>query len=347
MTLAVLSVCEMVATMMGSSFYVRDNTVVFAEHGFFFYGFFAYGVIYAMLATKVRHHLFHRIMGGIYGTLVVSLLVLLVQGLNGQTSFTVSAFLFPLIAIMYTMHSNPYNAMLGTNNMEAMQDYLHSCRARGSDFVLLSLYLRDFETEGAEIPEPIQAQVRQLVYELAKKAHLFRVGNGHMVLVMLKRQYPQYRERIRLMLDKPECSVHVTTPKDMERFRRSEYILAELTDIYRRQDLDDPRVLAFCQPVLNVRTGCYDTAEALMRLELTELGIVYPDQFIHLAEEQGIIHVLTEIILHKTCEAIRDFCEQGLAIKRISVNVAVSELKDDNFCNDVLGIIDRSGDRLG
>ena len=50
--------------------------------------------------------------------------------------------------------------------------------------------------------------------------------------------------------------------------------------------------------MLNVNTGKYDTAEALMRLNLEKTGIVYPNQFIHLAEEQGYIHMLTEIILH-------------------------------------------------
>ena len=51
--------------------------------------------------------------------------------------------------------------------------------------------------------------------------------------------------------------------------------------------------------MLNVNTGKYDTAEALMRLNLEKTGIVYPNQFIHLAEEQGYIHMLTEIILTK------------------------------------------------
>ena len=140
----------------------------------------------------------------------------------------------------------------------------------------------------------------------------------------------------------PECSFHSVGPEDVVEFNRKEYILNELADICRCGNLDDPRVQVYCQPVLNVRTGKYDTAEALMRLKLEETGMVYPNQFIQLAEEQGYIHMLTEIILHKTCEAIRRFTEKGYDTKRISVNVSVPELKDESFCRDIIGIIRRS-----
>lgn len=128
-------------------------------------------------------------------------------------------------------------------------------------------------------------------------------------------------------------------PEDIARFNREEYILRELTDIHNKQDLEDPRVLAYCQPVFNLRTGRFDTAEALMRLKLPETGLVFPDQFIPLAENHGYIHALTEIILHKTCREIRRLTEEGMSITRISVNVSALELKDDGFCGDIDRII--------
>ncbi len=63
----------------------------------------------------------------------------------------------------------------------------------------------------------------------------------------------------------PECSVHRVIPEDIHTFQRYEYILSELADIYKKHDPDDPRVLVYCQPVKNVETGNFDTAEALMR----------------------------------------------------------------------------------
>ena len=80
-----------------------------------------------------------------------------------------------------------------------------------------------------------------------------------------------------------------------------------------------------------------------MRLELEKTGVVYPDQFIEIAEDHGFIHVLTQIIMNKTCQTILEFEEEGLEIKRISVNVSALELKDSRFCDDVTEIINNNG----
>jgi EAL domain-containing protein (putative c-di-GMP-specific phosphodiesterase class I) len=115
--------------------------------------------------------------------------------------------------------------------------------------------------------------------------------------------------------------------------------LSELGDIYRSRNLRDSRVLAYCQPVYNLKTGKYDTAEALMRLKLPDIGMVFPDQFIPLAEENGYIHVLTEIMLQKTCDVIKYLMREGYEVKRISVNVSVLEMRDESFTEDFGKII--------
>ena len=140
-----------------------------------------------------------------------------------------------------------------------------------------------------------------------------------------------------------EREIHRVVPEDVSRFSRSEVIQKALEDIYRKCDLDDPRVLAYCQPVLNTKTKKYDTAEALMRLKLDDLGLIFPDEFIPMAEECGYIHVLTEIILNKTCKEIRRLSDEGYAVNRISVNVSVLEMKDDDFCEDIDNVINVNG----
>jgi EAL domain-containing protein (putative c-di-GMP-specific phosphodiesterase class I) len=134
-------------------------------------------------------------------------------------------------------------------------------------------------------------------------------------------------------------SIHIMEYEDVEEFNKFEYILSELGDIYRRRDLRDSRVLAYCQPVYNLKTGKYDTAEALMRLKLPDIGMVFPDQFIPLAEENGYIHVLTEIMLQKTCDEIKYLMKEGYEVNRISVNVSVLEMRDESFTEDFSKII--------
>ncbi len=102
---------------------------------------------------RVRKLLFHRVMFGFYGTVAVSFLLLLVQGLRGQSSFTVASLLFPVIAMMYILHSNPFDALLGTNDVNAMLDYVQYSYDKKQSFILMSLYMREFEETGKDFPQ--------------------------------------------------------------------------------------------------------------------------------------------------------------------------------------------------
>ena len=379
---AITMLADIIITSQGPTFIVKENGISFIRHGIFMYAYLGFTIICLILMVSVRRLLFRRIMLGFYGTIAISFLVLIFQGLSSQTSFTVASLLFPVIAMMYVLHSNPYDALLGTNDDKAMHDFVQYCSRKKLDFIFMSLYMKDFDGEGKEIPQTIQAQIRQFSYKLVRKAVLFKAGKGHVILMFLTKHYPDYKGKIddiieafyplydnfkydyKIVIGKsideisrnneyvsyirnvhrtmPECSIHRVGSDDVTKFKRNEYITRELADISRHGNLDDPRVLVYCQPVLNVKTGMYDTAESLMRLKLEETGIVYPNQFINLAEENGYIHMLTKIILYKTCKAICDFTDSGYEIKRISVNVSVTELKDDNFCSDIIEIIHNS-----
>ena len=141
----------------------------------------------------------------------------------------------------------------------------------------------------------------------------------------------------------PLNTYYHVTDGDKALFKKQQMILAQLEDIAEKGDPDDPRVRVYCQPVYHVRNQMYDTAEALMRLELPELGTVFPDQFIPLAEENRLIHALSLVILHKTCREIRKLTDEGYIINRISVNFAVQEVYDPHFCEDILRIIQANG----
>nr|MCR5625690.1 EAL domain-containing protein [Lachnospiraceae bacterium] len=130
---------------------------------------------------------------------------------------------------------------------------------------------------------------------------------------------------------------------DFKAYEKHKYILSQLEDISSTQDLNDPRIEVFCQPVLNTATGKFDTAEALMRLRLEETGMVFPDQFIPIAEKYGYIHTLSFIILNKTCMEIRSLMREGYVLKRISVNFSMLDVRLTNFCDSIRRIISDCG----
>ena len=370
---------DIIRTAMGIGFRIMPDGTVVNRTNLFMIGYVVFVVLLAILMRRVQSLVYRRVMYGFYGTMAVSVLIRFAQLPLHQSSLTTMTFLFPVIAMLYIMHSNPYNVALGSVDIRAMEDMVRSMYARKEPFLFLSLLLPEYDAEGKEIPKEIRASVRKFAMDYFRGGVLFQIGNGHMVLVAKKRRNPDFERRIEKILasfqaqyqrfhspykivvgesmdeisrkneyvslirsierDMRENTVRRAGPEDVARFNRDEYILRELTDIYNKRDMDDPRVLAFCQPVYNIKTGEFDTAEALMRLKLKETGMVFPDQFIPIAENHGYIHVLTEIILNKTCHEIRRFTEQGFEIKRISVNVSVLELKDGEFCGDISRII--------
>ena len=353
-------------------------------HMVFLFGYLSFVVIDLILLAIVRHRLYKRVMYGFYASVALAFAVLLMQGLlGGGSSFTVATFLFPVIAMFYIMHSNPYDAEIGSVGSSALADAIRESYEKKKPFLFMSLYLPELSGEGKQLPETIRAVVRRFSVNFFRGAMLYQLDNGHLLLVFRKNRNPDYEHRIANILkafkeshrvyqydykiiigesidqisrkneyagflrsvhrSMPINTVHRISTEDIAAFDRSEYILRQLEDIHSKHNLKDKRVLVYCQPVFNVQTGRYDTAEALMRLRLDELGLVTPDDFICLAEENDYIHTLTEIILHKTCIEIRKLIESGYHINRISVNVSMMELKDKDFCNDISSVISSSG----
>lgn len=138
-------------------------------------------------------------------------------------------------------------------------------------------------------------------------------------------------------------TIEVCEKADIDNFLYERRILQELHDIYVKDDLNDERVKAFCQPVLNTKTNAFTTAEALMRLEIPGLGVVMPDQFIPLAEKHDYIHVFSKIILNKTCQHIKKLETEGYYIDRISINFSIQELRLEYFCEDLVRIVEENG----
>lgn len=316
---------DIVSTLMGGGFQIAGDGTVEHESNIYIVGYCLFVALLAVLLTRVRHLLYKRVMYGFFGTMAISVAIRLGQMVQNRSSLTTLSFALPTVAMMYIMHSTPYNVTLGAVDVQAMQDMVRHMYARKTSFLYMSLFLLDYNMEGAAFPEDIRAQVRRFAGESIEE-------------ISEKNEYASLIQSIeRGMPDNTICRVG---PDEIDRFNRDEYILRELTDIFNKRDLADPRVLVFCQPVFNLQTGLFDTAEALMRLKLEQTGIVNPEEFIALAEDHGYIHVLTEIILHKTCQAVRRLMEEGFHINRVSVNVSVLELKEDDFCGDIDRIID-------
>lgn len=97
------------------------------------------------------------------------------------------------------------------------------------------------------------------------------------------------------------------------------------------------------QPQVRAETEEIVGFEALVRWEHPDNGTVYPDDFIPIAEETGLILPLGEYILRTVCNDIKRWKDSGLHNVRVSINFSALEIEQDNFINNIVNTLEEFG----
>lgn len=85
-------------------------------------------------------------------------------------------------------------------------------------------------------------------------------------------------------------------------------------------------------------------AEVLLRWQHPERGLIYPDHFIHFAEETGLILPLGRFVLEAACAQLSKWAlRPETASLTLAVNVSLNQLREKDFVEQVLTIIERNG----
>ncbi len=98
-------------------------------------------------------------------------------------------------------------------------------------------------------------------------------------------------------------------------------------------------LLVHYQPKYNIVTGEIFGAEALVRWELPDRGMILPADFIPIAEETNLIIEIGEWVLDKVCEDFRIWQRSVSSAGRVSVNLSLKQLKQANFINRISAIL--------
>lgn len=109
-----------------------------------------------------------------------------------------------------------------------------------------------------------------------------------------------------------------------------------------RRAIERDELLLHYQPRLNLLTGEVDGVEALVRWMHPVRGLTYPDRFISLAEETGLIVPIGEWVLRTACEQGRDWRRAGFR-PVISVNLSARQLWGGGLVRLVGDVIAETG----
>ncbi|WP_051205912.1 EAL domain-containing protein [Oceanospirillum maris] len=104
-----------------------------------------------------------------------------------------------------------------------------------------------------------------------------------------------------------------------------------------RKALQRDELCVYYQPKVCLKENKIYEAEALVRWNHPESGLICPGSFISIAEETGLISVLGEQVFVKSCHQVREWLDKGLEIK-LSVNLSAQQLHH----HDLVGFIDET-----
>lgn len=109
-----------------------------------------------------------------------------------------------------------------------------------------------------------------------------------------------------------------------------------------RKALDENQLIVHYQPKLHLASDRIRGAEALVRWQHPEQGLLLPGAFIEIAEETGMIIALGDAVLTKACVQASEWYHRGPAPICIAVNLSVQQLRQSNFAARVQQILDET-----
>ena len=144
--------------------------------------------------------------------------------------------------------------------------------------------------------------------------------------------FPEDGDSTEKLLQKAEQTM--TLAKSRSRNRYQFYIASVDSEMRRRRELEKDlrealsrnQLFLVYQPQISYRDQRVVGVEALLRWQHPELGMVPPDQFIPLAEQNGNIVAIGEWVLDQACRQLREWHDQGFSDLRMAVNLSTVQL---------------------
>jgi diguanylate cyclase (GGDEF)-like protein len=144
--------------------------------------------------------------------------------------------------------------------------------------------------------------------------------------------FPEDGDSTEKLLQKAEQTM--TLAKSRSRNRYQFYIASVDSEMRRRRELEKDlrealalnQLYLVYQPQVDYRDHRIVGVEALLRWQHPQHGLVPPDLFIPLAEQNGTIIAIGEWVLDQACRQLREWHDQGFSELRMAINLSTVQL---------------------
>jgi len=214
-------------------------------------------------------------------------------------------------------------------------------RLGGDEFVVL--------LEDITHPDDAARIAEFIVLELEKPFILGKTNEVHIGVSIGISLFPEHANSVSELIDHADMALYQA--KDNGRGCYS-FFSENLTDTIRdRLQLESDLRIAikqqdlrvYYQPQVDILTGAIIGAEALVRWQTKDKGLIPPNLFIPIAEETGLILDIGKWVLQETCRQGQEWLQSGFAPIILAVNVSAHQFKRSNMQNVVQNALASTG----
>ncbi len=106
-----------------------------------------------------------------------------------------------------------------------------------------------------------------------------------------------------------------------------------------RGAIENRQLINYYQPILDLASAKVASMEALARWQHPEFGVLEPAEFIHLAEDTGLILEIADLVMCNACAQARRWRDNGYRDLRIAANISARQFQDQNFPEKIVRIL--------
>ncbi|MEM8716863.1 MAG: EAL domain-containing protein, partial [Cyanobacteria bacterium P01_G01_bin.4] len=110
-----------------------------------------------------------------------------------------------------------------------------------------------------------------------------------------------------------------------------------------RMALQREQLQLYYQPQIDTHSGKVLGFEALLRWNHPKLGLLLPNRFIPIAEESGLITVMTDWILTAACRQMCRWHQMGFSWLHVAVNLSAREFQQPQLLSLVSQVLEKTG----
>ena len=214
------------------------------------------------------------------------------------------------------------------------------CRQGGDEFVIL-LAETEQQQDAADIAEKLLSSFAA--------PHIIGVHELHLTLSIGISVYPNDGLNAEALIQNADTAMYHAKTSGRNNYK---FFMAEMNErsVQRlfvenslRRALKQDEFLLHYQPQIDITSGKVIGAEALIRWMDPELGLVYPERFVAIAEKSGLIVPIGQWVLREACKQIETWLISGLRAVPVAVNISAMEFRNTTFLDEVALVLKETG----